>query len=257
MESQAVHDEKRPRGLLSLTDELFQYVLNINRSSKLDASAHPAYDTVRRNVRDIIGRIRTAAAAEPDLNRAFRIVEKPLYYFVDSMFADCERWDPSMRWAGDPLQREEFGEGTGDKEFWVVFDQVLDEARSGGEPQMQALEVMYAMVGLGFTGIHVNDHEFLQNKMSEAWNRLQSRYSFRVSRLCPAAYEHVNDSNLEPDAGMSLLRTGIIVVVGFVAIFFATRAVFDRAGEEFRQVIGAINDGRPVQSVPAEGEVTP
>ncbi|MCA9312022.1 MAG: DotU family type IV/VI secretion system protein [Phycisphaerales bacterium] len=242
---------------MALCDELFQYVLNINRSSKLDASAHPAYETVRRNVRDIIGRIRTEAATDADLNRAFRMVEKSLYYFVDSMFADCERWEPSLRWSGDPLQREEFGEGTGDKEFWVVFDEILGEARSGGEPQMQALEVMYAMVGLGFTGIHVNDHEFLQSKMSEAWNRLQSRYSFRVSRLCPSAYENVNDANLEPDAGMSLLRTGVVLVIGFVAILFATRAVFNQAEAEFTSVIGAINDGRPVQTVTQPGEVTP
>ncbi len=235
--------------LLSLCDELFQYVLNINRSSKLDSSSHPAYDTVRRNVLDIIASIRSGATGNPDLSRAFHIVEKPLYYFADAMLADCERWEPSMRWAGNPLQREEFGEGTGDKEFWVAFDQVLADAKAGGEPQMQALEVMYTMIGLGFTGIHVNDPEFLQNKMADAWARLQSRYSFRASRLCPEAYEHVSDVNLEPDAGMSLLRTGIILVVGFIAIVLATRAVFNRTHAEFERVIDPINDGRPVQTL--------
>jgi type VI protein secretion system component VasF len=227
--------------LARCADELFQYVMRVNRSARLDPEAQPAADQVRADVTAILDRVQRCCAADPVAARAFEQAQLGLIFFADSMLLTSE-WAGVPQWK--PIQYDHNEHG-GDDKFWELFDEAM--ARSD-EAADQCVEAYYIMVGLGFTGSYEGMHDMLRQKMNEAWLRVQKTRGVSGERkLCPDAYRHVRTETLSLNPTGSLLKTAIIMLVGIVTLLGATRAVVKGSRAEVRNITETIS-AQPVEN---------
>jgi type VI protein secretion system component VasF len=228
-------DTARPT-LARCADELFQYVMRVNRSAKLDPEAQPAANQVRADIVAILDRVQRCCSGDPVAARAYDQAFLALVFFADSMLLTSE-WAGVPQWK--PIQYDHNEHG-GDDKFWELFDEAM--ARSD-EAADQCVEAYYAMVGLGFTGSYEGMHDMLRQKMNQAWLRVQkTRGVGGERRLCPDAYRHVRTETLSLNPAGSLLKTAIIVLVGIVTLLGATRAVVNGSRAEVRKITETMSE---------------
>ncbi|MFG0274961.1 MAG: DotU family type IV/VI secretion system protein [Phycisphaerales bacterium] len=228
-------DTARPT-LARCADELFQYVMRVNRSAKLEAEAQPAADQVRAEVVAILDRVQRCCSGDPVAGRAYEQAFLSLVFFADSMLLTSE-WAGVPQWK--PIQYDHNEHG-GDDKFWELFDDAM--ARSD-EAADQCVEAYYIMVGLGFTGSYEGMHDMLRQKMNQAWMRVQKTRGVGGERkLCPDAYRHVRTETLSLNPAGSLLKTAIIVLVGIVTLLGATRAVVNGSRAEVRTITETMSE---------------
>lgn len=216
--------------LARCADELFQYVMRVNRSARLDPEQQPQADQVRADILAILDRVRQCCAPDPVASRAFDQAHLALIFFADSMLLTSE-WAGVAQWK--PIQYDHNEHG-GDDKFWELFDEAM--ARSD-EAADQCVEAYYTMVGLGFTGSFVGMHDMLRQKMNQAWIRVQkTRGAGGERRLCPDAYRHVRTETLSLNPAGSLLKTAVIMLVGIITLLAATRAAVNASRAEVRGI---------------------
>lgn len=227
--------------LLELCEPLFQYVCRLNRLARKGATIES--EEVRSQVRQILGTMKTKAAAIPGMGTQFDKVELPLIFFVDFMIRDSSL-PFARRWQDLAAERNELA---GDEKFFDLLEETLSER---SEAATDRLAVFYTCLGLGFTGWFQGQPEFLRKKMKEIAGRLRSRGDQEAAgRLCPDAYENVNTSDLIQPPGRSL--TGVaILLVGLVAVLFAGNLLL------YRMVIGDLNGAlqRVIDNTKGEGK---
>ena len=212
--------------------------MRLNRASRLDAASHPQPDAVRADLQRLLADTQGCASRDPVMARAMEHTRLALYFFVDSMLLSSG-WTHATRWK--PLQYE-LNEHGGDDKFWELFDAAL--ARSG-EDADQAVEVFYTMVGLGFTGSYEGMHDLLRDRMNQAWSRVQSRMGSVERRLSPEAYAYTREETLNLNPAGSLLRAGVILLVGLLTLIGATWAVVNESRKEVRQITETLADRTP------------
>lgn len=222
--------------LARCADELFQYVMRVNRSARLAPEAQPTADHVRADIVAMLDRVQRCCAGDPVASRAFDQARLALVFFADSMLLTGQ-WAGVPQW--NPLQYDHNEHG-GDDKFWELFDEAM--ARSD-EAADQAVEAYYTMVGLGFTGSYEGMHDLLRQRMNQAWLRVQKTRGVGGERLlCPDAYRHVRTETLSLNPAGSLLKTAIIVVIGVVTLLGATRAVVNGSRAEVRQITQTMSE---------------
>lgn len=234
------HAAGASRALVDCCEELFQYVMRVNRACKLDPASHPQPDTVRADLQRLLADAQGCASKDPVMARAMEHTRLALYFFVDSMLLSGT-WSHAGRWK--PLQYD-LNERGGDDKFWELFDAAL--ARSG-EDADQAVEVFYTMVGLGFTGSYEGMHDLLRDRMNQAWARVQKRMGSVERRLSPEAYAYTREETLNLNPAGSLLRCGLILLIGLATLIGATWAVVNQARDEVRQITNTLADRTPAQ----------
>jgi len=204
--------------LPDLCDPLFQYVCRVNRMGRKNAPL--VYNAVRADLKAIFEDMRTTAARTPGLLAKFQQVELALIFFVDSIIADGNL-SISGDWNKDRLAYER-NELAGDEKFFDLLDATLAEKTPEAN---ERLVVYYTCIGLGFTGWYASQPEFLRKKMIEIAPRLRERMETdATARLCAAAYENVNTSNLPLPVGSRVIGLALVfgglLVVTLIANFY-------------------------------------
>jgi len=109
-------------------------------------------------------------------------------------------------------------------------------------------------MGLGFTGWFTGQPEQLREKMQQVARRIRDRMQSDESRLCPAAYEHVDTTDLVEPPGYSLLGMGL-ALVGLVALLMVANAyLYENASDRLQQALTGIEQKVEVESPAASGK---
>jgi type VI secretion system protein ImpK len=207
--------------LPDLCDPLFQYVCRLNRMGRKNAPL--VFAQVRSEIKVIFDDMKAGAARSPGMLQKYLSVELPLIFFVDSMIADGN-FSISGDWNNDRLAYER-NELAGDEKFFDLLDASLAERTAEAD---ERLVIFYTCIGLGFTGWYATQPEFLRKKMIEIAPRLRDRMETdATARLCGAAYEKVDTSNLPLPVGsrvfgLALVFAGLLVVT-LIANFYLFR----------------------------------
>lgn len=227
--------------LPELCEPLFQYVCRLNRMGRKNAPL--VYATVRAEITQLFDDLRATASREPGLAAKFQSIELPLMFFVDSVIAEGG-FSISPQWNRDRLayQRNELA---GDEKFFDLVDAALQDK---SPESAERLAVYYTCIGLGFTGWYATQPEFLRKKMIEIAPRLRERMETDSSaRLCPAAYENVNTSNLPLPVSSRLFGLAIVVGGLLLLTLFANFYLFSVSSRDLRGAIKEVSQHDPAK----------
>jgi len=221
--------------LLEVCEPLLQYVCLLNRSARLGVTVE--LSKVRDDIRELFSKLRRRAA-EAGLENEYEQVRLPLIYFVDFMIKES-----SLNIAKDwqEIQHEE-DKFAGDEDFWELLDETLSEQ---GKSATERLEVFYACIGLGFTGFLMGQPEMLRQYMQRISVRIRDRIDAdEKAKICPEAYEHVNDADLTPQLGRRIAGIGIALVVLVVVLLVGNVYLYRSSTHELSQSLtGLANAG--------------
>lgn len=208
--------------LEELTEPLFQYVCRINRSVR--RGAIPEQNHIRADLLGIFDDMKSKAAATPGMMAQYDgdKLELPLLYFVDSM-VNNSRLPYATRW--ERLAEERYNKLTGEEDFWNKLDDTLkDRSREADE----RLRVFYTCLGLGFTGVFIEQPDHIKRTMKDIAARLRiNRESGSGGRIVPEAYENVIRKPLELRTDRTILAV-VLAVIGMVLVLLVTNMVLYR-----------------------------
>jgi type VI protein secretion system component VasF len=216
--------------LIELCEPLFQYVCKLNRLGRAGGGAGARQ--VRDEIKGLIADIKTRADRE-GLGGAFDKIELPLIFFADHMVRESRlsaMWGSQGGWKNLAEDRREMA---GDERFWDLLEETLLES---GDSANQRLAVFHAMIGLGFTGIYMNQPDHLRKKMREIAARVRGlSESDQTGRITPDAYENVDTRVLTQPPARKIVGF-VIGLVGMIAVLVVSYVV------TFRSVTGQLND---------------
>lgn len=201
--------------LVDLTEPFFQYCCRLNRSAR--KGTPPPEDIVRAEVQQQLAQMRQKSLQMGGTTAAdYQRVEPALVLFADSLIRESAL-PFAMSW--QPLSLDMPG-----LESDQVFYDLLDAALADKSPSAtEQLAVLFTCLGLGFSGGQRPDS--LRKKMTEVSARLRGVMDSETSsRVCPEAYENVDQTNyVEPPAkivgGVLIALVGLTVVLLGANIF--------------------------------------
>lgn len=206
--------------LAELCEPLFQYLCQFNATSR--SGVHYLYPEVRRNVDDLLERIRTTANSDPRLVGVYdKATEESLIFFVDHFFSESGIQPLANEWAQNRIA---FGLNppnyVGDEAFWNNLDAALADR---SEAATQRLLMYYNCIGLGMTGVLAGEHDKLRRKMLEISQRLRQTIEPNTSSLlCADAYDNINDDQLiEPP-----VKAPVVIAVAGVGMLIVLLAAY-------------------------------
>lgn len=209
--------------LIELCEPLFQYVCKLNRLGRAGGGAGARQ--VRDELKGLIADIKTRADREGH-GGGFDKIELPLIFFADHMVRESRlsaMWGSQGGWKNLADDRREMA---GDERFWDMLEETLLES---GDSANQRLAVFHAMIGLGFTGIYMNQPEHLRKKMREISARVRGlSESDQSGRITPDAYESVDTRVLTQPPARKLVGF-VIGLVGMVVVLLVSYVVSFRS----------------------------
>src|SRR5688572_24520666 len=204
--------------LLELSEPLFQYICRLSRSARKGVRVEP--NTVRNEVKAILGDMRSRAMADRSLVAQYEKIELVYLFFVDFMVRES-LGAAAKSWPELAAERKELA---GDERFFDMLDETLKEP---GDAAAERLVVYYVCVGLGFTGWYTGQPEYLRKKMLEISSRIRHVMDAdQMARICPEAYDNVNTANLVGPPVRRLIGVGILLVVMLIVPFAANIALY-------------------------------
>ncbi len=194
--------------LVDLTEPFFQYCCRLNRSAR--KGTPPPEDVVRVELKQQLEMMRQRSSQMGGTVGAdYQRVEPALVLFADSLIREsalpfAATWQP-MAMEHDGLDS--------DQKFYDLVDAALADQSPSSTEQ---LAVLFTCLGLGFTGGQRPDS--LRSKMTEMSARLRGVMDSEASsRVCPEAYENVDQTNyVEPPA--KVVGAVLIALVGLAAV---------------------------------------
>ena len=231
--------------LLELCEPLFQHVCRLSRSARKGEPMNMEH--TRSELHTIFSNMRSRAAAAPELAGQFERIELPLMFFVDFMIRNS-RLPFAAEWEGLAAERDEMA---GEDRFWDMLEDELNHASDAHANDR--LAVYYTCIGLGFTGRHEGQPEYLRQKMQQLAGRLGDRIdSDASSKICPEAYEHTDTRDLIEPPGPNLVGMLIVLVGLSVVVLIANIYAFHVSTQEMEQALHRIVEQRePTSAAPA------
>jgi type IV/VI secretion system ImpK/VasF family protein len=200
--------------LLDIYEELFEYVCRLNRSSK--AQTQPDYERVRSDVLDLLEKLVRKPGSDALLLNQVHHLELPIIFFIDNLIC-TSGLSLASQWAENRLAVKLKNELAGDERFFEFLDADLADP---SEESRSRLTIYYTCLGLGFTGMYVNQRDKLNAYMNQIYSRIKPfMNSDPSSRLTGQAYNHTNTTLLTEPPSKWLT----IVTIAFV--FFAISAL--------------------------------
>ncbi len=232
-----------PLRLLDLCEPLFQAVCRLNRMARKGTSTD--YATARSEIQSLLEDLGQRARSDLALSEAFRKVEMPLIFFVDSLISES-----SLPFASEWNRKRiayERNELAGDEKFFDLLDETLREGRDADE----RLAVFYTCLGLGFAGWYAGQPEFLRKKMLEIAPRVKAFVDAdEAGLITPDSYQHTNTANLPMPMSASLVPLLIVIIGLFLVVGAVNIFTFRTASAELNAALETIAKRGPA-SAPA------
>jgi type VI protein secretion system component VasF len=170
--------------LAELCEPMFQYVCRLNRSARKGAMHDQ--DQVRAEVVSTISAIQNRAKSDPAL-AAHLDKERGGIYLVLLFFADSMIRNSKLSFAADwqYLSYDE-GELAADDTFFEMLDKTLADTSDAAS---ERIGIYYTCMGLGFTGSHPGQPDYLRGTMEKcAWRMRGQINANPAAKVCPEAY---------------------------------------------------------------------
>ncbi len=196
--------------LLELYEDLFQYICRLNRAAK--AQAQPEYVRVRSEIKELLGEVSRAAAADVRLLNQVQRLELCLIFFVDNLIC-TSRLKLATQWTENRLAKER-NELAGDERFFDFLDQDLKDT---SEEAVERLAVYYACLGLGFMGMYQGQSDQIRQYMEQIFPRIRQWVDNDPrTKISDEAYKFTDTRVLtEPPSNKIIL---VAVVFGFLSL---------------------------------------
>jgi len=196
--------------LLELYEDLFQYICRLNRAAK--AQAQPEYVRVRSEIKELLGGVTRAAAADVRLLNQVQRLELCLIFFVDNLIC-TSRLKLATQWTENRLAKER-NELAGDERFFDFLDQDLKDT---SEEAVERLAVYYACLGLGFMGMYQGQSDQIRQYMEQIFPRIRQWVDNDPrTKISEEAYKFTDTRVLtEPPSNKIIL---VAVVFGFLSL---------------------------------------
>ena len=246
---------------LQASEPLLQYICRLNRWARRGGSFDVS--VVRSQINELFDKIEQDVADVPGLAEHFEYgrgqLGLVLMFFVDFMIRES-KLPFAAEWSDLAIERHD--EPAGDERFFDLLEQALADRSDAAAPR---LAVYYTCIGLGFTGRHSGQAEYLRKKMLEIHTRIRAIMDVdRTARICPEAYAHTNTSDLvhRPSTrlfGILLVTFSLIValVVANVYLYRSTSATLDQALNRIVKADRGATDVTPSQGSSAVGSDSP
>jgi type IV/VI secretion system ImpK/VasF family protein len=222
--------------LLELCEPLFQFVTCVNRSSKRGARD---FIQTRREIDEIFRNIRSRAEREGSLYQQFEQVERPLKFFVDHIFSTgafpfANEWsDSRLAYELDPP------DVAPDESFFVLLDEALkDKSEAGAE----RIAVFYTCMGLGMRGMYHDQPAILRSKMQECSVRMRGMLDTTAARVCPSAYENIDDRKITLREPTSIWYAVIVLAVMAIGLVTANYYLFKNATSDLKTSLDEVKN---------------
>ena len=233
--------------LLDLYEDLFQYLCLLNRTSAAKPEAHPEYARVRAEIKGLLAEIARNAAADVRLKNQADKLALPIIYFIDNIVC-TSRLKFAPQWAQSRLANEYSGpEGAklaGDERF---FDPVNQDLKDVTEEAAERLAVYYACLGLGFTGMYLDQPEQIRSLVEQIFPRIKQWSDSERAKLSEEAYKHTDTRVLTEPPGHKIILVAICFVFLCLSVLGLYYGLYIKASQDLTTAITQIenNAARP------------
>jgi type VI secretion system protein ImpK len=212
--------------LSEVCEPIFVYICALRRAAL--RGGNPRADGVRSEVKGIFARMHSGAVSDADLEMQYEQVELPLLFFVDFMILES-RFKFAKEWQPLAYERNELA---GDQKFFDLLEETLAE---DSPESTERLVILHTCLGLGFNGMHEPGADYLVRAKRRVYARVRKAAGGKATdRICPAAYEHVDTSNLIERTGRKLgaMAAALVLLLGLLlaANFFLFRWTSETIG---------------------------
>lgn len=193
-----------------------------------DAGNIPDKELFSRRINMLLSEAKEEAAKSPTLEKEFSRIERPLIFFVDYMVKEGN-FPFSREWR--ELARN-YNELSGDEKFFDMLSEALDDPDSG-----KALEVFYAMLGLGFDGIYRNNPEYIERRMKVCASRFsQDKFDISSEVITPVSTAALQTEGVKKNNPFKTVKCALVLCAVFAVVAFAVNmSAFLNATEPFRR----------------------
>jgi type VI protein secretion system component VasF len=221
--------------LLDLYEELFQYVCLLNRMSNAKPEAQREYARVRADVKGLIEDITRSSSADVRLVGQVRRLEMPILFFVDNVIS-TSRLKFAAQWAASRLAKER-NELAGDERF---FEFVQKDLADVSDEAVDRLAVYFTCFGLGFTGMYVNQPEYIRNLMEQIYPRIKHMTDSDRVRLSEEAYKYTDTRTLTEPPNNKIILVTILFLFLSLSVLVLYYALYYKASSELTSAVQSI-----------------
>jgi type VI protein secretion system component VasF len=208
------------------------------------AGAPPSLEQFREGIAASLEDAKRNAAADPDLNRDYERIERPLVFFIDYMVKE----------GSFPFNRDwrelgrNYNELSGDEKFFNLLEDALKDGRAHN-----TLPLFYTMLGLGFEGTYGKDPGCIEKAMRECAARFPGEFDVREEPLVRVALEK-RLAGLKKSRALRPLRVGILLSLLLLGVSLIVNVtVFLSATGPFRESLSAAAaQAREIQTITRE-----
>jgi type VI secretion system protein ImpK len=215
--------------LLPHLEQLIDAIVMIQSSKDLKLE-------LRQRLMQLISQFERAAQSSGSSHQSITMVKFAMVALIDEQILQKET-DISDAWAANPLQLEYFGEIMAGEQFFTR----LDEMRLQGELNVDALEVMYLCIELGFQGQYRHANQTALIKLKH--ELLHQIVSLRPShhQVLSIEYQHPDkkDNQTQPNM-LSKWALGCIAAIGLIFVTYS--GVISYKAHQAREVIISYQD---------------
>jgi type VI protein secretion system component VasF len=225
--------------LVDLCEPLFQYVCSLNRLAR--EGGNVSQGQVEAELETMLADIKSKAKNNSGTSAAWdEKVEWALIAFCDFTVRES-KLPYAGRWRGLGPKR---GNLVLDEQFFDLLNEALRET---GESAIQRLAVFYTILGLGFTGMHAGQPDKISTEIRAKMRELYARIGGNVSgdgsqRICPQAYEKVDQRTLELSTGSWLVPLAIVFCVLSLSLLAVNVVVYRTNRAILGEQVNAINE---------------
>jgi type VI protein secretion system component VasF len=225
--------------LFELYEDFFQYVCRLNRAAR--TPAQPDYARVRTEVKDLLDQVIRSASSDVRLLSQAKRLELPMVFFIDNIIC-TGRLRFAKQWAENRLATER-NELAGDERFFVDF---LDkDVADTSDDAVERLAVYYACLGLGFTGMYVNQPETIRRYQDQVFPRVRQWMDADPrTKICEEAYRCTDTRVLtEPPSNKIIIVALLFVFLSLSVVAICVALYFGAVNELTASVKTILTEG--------------
>jgi type VI protein secretion system component VasF len=182
----------------------------------------------RREVENVLLRAKEGSKEDPDLERDFARIERPLVFYVDYVVKEG-KFPFKNEWR--ELARK-YNELSGDQKFFEMLSSALES------PEERDTVVLYdIMLGLGFNGDKKNDPGYIENCMKRCSAKGGGSFDVYNEPLVPPAGRARPDETDKLKTSRPLLAAMILAGVVTLVCFAINLGSFLDVTERFRAIL--------------------
>jgi type VI secretion system protein ImpK len=223
--------------LLELYEDLFQYVCRLNRAAR--TQAQPDYARVRAEVKDLLDQVIRTASSDVRLLNQVKRLELPMVFFIDNVIC-TSRLKFATQWAENRLATER-NELAGDERFFVDF--LEKDLADTSDEAVERLAVYYTCLGLGFTGMYVNQPETIRRYMDQAFPRIRQWIDADPrTKISEEAYRCTDTRILTEPPSNRIILVALVFVFLSLSVLTVCYALYASAVHELNNSVRIILD---------------